>query len=45
MPFKHDVDIHTKTASDVNGVSLDEVTSSMRREAKAVNFWYCLWDF
>jgi len=36
--FKHDVDIHTKTASDVNGVSLDEVTSSMRREAKAVNF-------
>ena len=36
--FKHDVDIHTKTASDVNGVSLEEVTSAMRREAKAVNF-------
>ena len=36
--FKHDVDIHTKTASDVNGVPLDEVTSTMRREAKAVNF-------
>ena len=36
--FKHDVDIHTKTASDVNGVALDEVTSAMRREAKAVNF-------
>ena len=36
--FKHDVDIHTKTASDVNGVPLDKVTSTMRREAKAVNF-------
>lgn len=36
--FKHDVDIHTKTASDINGVPLDEVTPTMRREAKAVNF-------
>lgn len=36
--FTHDLDIHTKTASEVNGVSLDEVTSTMRREAKAVNF-------
>ena len=36
--FKHDVDIHTKTASDVNGVPLDGVTPTMRREAKAVNF-------
>ena len=36
--FKHDVDIHTKTASDVNGVPLNEVTPTMRREAKAVNF-------
>ena len=36
--FTHDLDIHTKTASDVNGVSLDEVTPTMRREAKAVNF-------
>ena len=36
--FKHDVDIHTKTASDVNGVPLDEVIPTMRREAKAVNF-------
>ena len=36
--FKHDVDIHTKTASDVNGVPLDEVTSTTRMEAKAVNF-------
>ena len=36
--FIHDLDIHTKTASEVNGVSLDEVTPTMRREAKAVNF-------
>ena len=36
--FKHDVDIHTKTASDVNGVPLEKVTPTMRREAKAVNF-------
>ena len=36
--FTHDLDIHTKTASEVNGVSLDEVTPTMRREDKAVNF-------
>ena len=36
--FTHDLDIHTKTASEVNGVSLDEVAPTMRREAKAVNF-------
>lgn len=36
--FKHDVDIHTKTASDVNGVPLEKITPTMRREAKAVNF-------
>ena len=43
--FTHDLDIHTKTASEVNGVSLDEVTPTMRREAKAVNFGivYGLW--
>ncbi|WP_026893775.1 DNA polymerase I [Clostridiisalibacter paucivorans] len=31
-------DIHTKTASEVFGVSKDEVTSLMRSRAKAVNF-------
>ncbi|AOM82267.1 DNA polymerase I [Salisediminibacterium beveridgei] len=36
--FKDGMDIHTKTASDVFGVSTDEVTSTMRRTAKAVNF-------
>jgi len=36
--FKHDLDIHTKTAMDVFGVSQEEVTPLMRRQAKAVNF-------
>ena len=31
-------DIHTKTASDIYKVSMDEVTKDMRRTAKAVNF-------
>ncbi|MGX6443008.1 DNA polymerase I [Neobacillus sp. K501] len=36
--FKEDLDIHTKTAMDVFHVGKDEVTSNMRRQAKAVNF-------
>lgn len=36
--FKNDMDIHTKTAMDVFHVSKEEVTSNMRRQAKAVNF-------
>lgn len=36
--FKQDMDVHTKTAMDVFGVKQDEVTSLMRRQAKAVNF-------
>src|SRR5699024_7203590 len=36
--FKEDKDIHTQTAADVFHVALDEVTSSMREQAKAVNF-------
>lgn len=36
--FKNDFDVHTKTAMDVFHVSEDEVTSNMRRQAKAVNF-------
>lgn len=36
--FKEDMDIHTKTAMEVFHVSADEVTSNMRRHAKAVNF-------
>ncbi|UQW96476.1 DNA polymerase I [Rummeliibacillus sp. G93] len=36
--FVHDQDIHTKTAMTVFHVEADEVTSDMRRAAKAVNF-------
>lgn len=36
--FKEGKDIHTKTASDIFHVSMDEVTKDMRRTAKAVNF-------
>ncbi|HLS23254.1 MAG TPA: DNA polymerase I [Pseudogracilibacillus sp.] len=36
--FKEDKDIHRQTAADVFHVSLEEVTSSMREQAKAVNF-------
>lgn len=36
--FKDDEDIHTKTAMEVFHVNKDEVTSNMRRQAKAVNF-------
>ena len=36
--FIDDKDIHTKTASDIYKVSMDEVTKDMRRTAKAVNF-------
>ncbi|MGM0777341.1 MAG: DNA polymerase I [Bacillota bacterium] len=36
--FNEDMDIHTKTAMEVFHVKADEVTSNMRRHAKAVNF-------
>lgn len=36
--FKHHSDIHTKTASEVFKVPVEEVTSLMRSNAKAVNF-------
>ncbi|GKU25502.1 DNA polymerase [Clostridium folliculivorans] len=45
--FKHDIDIHTKTASEVFKTPLDEVTKLMRSRAKAVNFGivYGIGDF
>ena len=36
--FEKDLDIHSKTASDIFGIPLDMVDSNMRRQAKAVNF-------
>lgn len=45
--FKHSSDIHTKTASEVFGVPVEEVTKTMRSNAKAVNFGivYGIGDF
>lgn len=36
--FADDADIHTLVAAQVRGIDPQEVTSAMRREAKAVNF-------
>ncbi len=36
--FVKNEDIHRRTAAEVNGVALDDVTSAMRSAAKAVNF-------
>ena len=36
--FKNNLDIHYKTASEVFGVPIEEVTDNQRRSAKAVNF-------
>ena len=36
--FNGDVDVHTKTASDVYGIPMDDVTKDQRRAAKVINF-------
>jgi DNA polymerase-1 len=36
--FKHGQDIHARTASEIFGVPLENVTPAMRRKAKTVNF-------
>ncbi len=36
--FKNNEDIHARTAAEVFGIDISEVTSSQRRQAKAVNF-------
>ena len=36
--FVNNLDIHTATAAKVYGITLEEVTSTQRRNAKAVNF-------
>ncbi len=36
--FNGDIDIHTKTASDVYGIPMDKVTKNQRRDAKVINF-------
>ena len=36
--FHHGQDVHRRTASEVLGIPLDQITSDQRRQAKAVNF-------
>jgi len=36
--FNGDVDIHIKTASEVYGIPMDDVTKRQRRDAKVINF-------
>jgi DNA polymerase-1 len=36
--FQNNEDIHARTASEIFGVPMEKVTSSMRREAKVINF-------
>ena len=36
--FTHNQDIHTRTASEVFGIPMDEMTPEIRNKAKAVNF-------
>ncbi len=36
--FNHDIDIHTKTASEAFGVPMAQVTKDQRRAAKVINF-------
>lgn len=36
--FNGNVDIHTKTASEVYGIPMDDVSKAQRRDAKVINF-------
>lgn len=36
--FNNNIDIHTKTASEVYGIPMEAVTSDQRRNAKVINF-------
>ena len=36
--FNNDIDVHSSTAAEVFGVSIDNVTQDQRRSAKAINF-------
>ncbi|WP_409278984.1 DNA polymerase I [Pseudomonas defluvii] len=36
--FRHNLDVHRATASEVFGVALEDVTTDQRRSAKAINF-------
>lgn len=36
--FNGDLDIHAKTASDVHGIPIEQITKAQRRDAKVINF-------
>jgi len=36
--FNNDIDVHSSTAAEVFGVSIEDVTQDQRRSAKAINF-------
>lgn len=36
--FNDDIDIHTKTAAEANGIPMEKVTKAQRRDAKVINF-------
>lgn len=36
--FNSDIDIHTKTASEVYGIPIEKITKTQRRNAKVINF-------
>ena len=36
--FNNDIDVHSSTAAEVFGVSIDDVSQDQRRSAKAINF-------
>lgn len=36
--FENDEDVHSRVAAEVHGIAVNDVTSEMRRSAKAINF-------
>ena len=38
LAFRHNEDVHARTAAEVFGVAVEDVDSELRRKAKAVNF-------
>jgi len=39
--YANGIDLHTRTAAEVNGLSMDDVDHAMRGAAKAINFGLC----